>query len=93
MTQAYRLAASKMAAELGGNYPLHLGVTEAGFGIDARIKSSMGIGGLLFDGLGDTIRVSLTEDPVEEIPVGDLGSRGSPKKSARKSPRRKNRRG
>ena len=69
MTQAYRLAASKMAAELGGNYPLHLGVTEAGFGIDARIKSSMGIGGLLFDGLGDTIRVSLTEDPVEEIPV------------------------
>ena len=69
MTQAYRLAASKMAAELGDNYPLHLGVTEAGFGIDARIKSSMGIGGLLFDGLGDTIRVSLTEDPVEEIPV------------------------
>ena len=69
MTQAYRLAAAKMAEELGGNYPLHLGVTEAGFGIDARIKSSMGIGGLLFDGLGDTIRVSLTEDPVEEIPV------------------------
>lgn len=69
MTQAYRLAASKMAESLGAMYPLHLGVTEAGFGIDARIKSSMGIGGLLFDGIGDTIRVSLTEDPVEEIPV------------------------
>lgn len=69
MTQAYRLAASKMSAQLGASYPLHLGVTEAGLGIDARVKSAMGIGGLLFDGLGDTIRVSLTEDPVEEIPV------------------------
>lgn len=68
MTQAYRLAAKRMKEE-GFSYPLHLGVTEAGFGIDARIKSSMGIGGLLFDGLGDTIRVSLTEDPVQEIPV------------------------
>jgi len=68
MTQTYRLAA-KMMRDEGFSYPLHLGVTEAGFGIDARIKSSMGIGGLLFDGLGDTIRVSLTEDPVEEIPV------------------------
>lgn len=68
MTQTYRLAA-KMMREEGFAQPLHLGVTEAGFGTDARIKSSMGIGGLLFDGLGDTIRVSLTEDPVEEIPV------------------------
>ena len=68
MTQTYRLAAKRMKEE-GFSYPLHLGVTEAGFGIDARIKSSMGIGGLLFDGIGDTIRVSLTEDPVEEIPV------------------------
>ncbi len=68
MTQTYRLAA-KMMTEEGFSQPLHLGVTEAGFGIDARIKSSMGIGGLLFDGIGDTIRVSLTEDPVAEIPV------------------------
>lgn len=68
MTQTYRLAAKRMAEE-GFCYPLHLGVTEAGFGIDARVKSAMGIGGLLFDGIGDTIRVSLTEDPVEEIPV------------------------
>lgn len=68
MTQTYRLAV-KMMKEEGFSAPLHLGVTEAGFGIDARIKSSMGIGGLLFDGIGDTIRVSLTEDPVEEIPV------------------------
>ncbi|MFR6033813.1 MAG: flavodoxin-dependent (E)-4-hydroxy-3-methylbut-2-enyl-diphosphate synthase [Bacilli bacterium] len=67
MTQTYRLAV-KMMKEEGFSYP-HLGVTEAGFGTDARIKSSMGIGGLLFDGIGDTIRVSLTEDPVEEIPV------------------------
>jgi len=68
MTQTYRLAVERMKEE-GFAYPLHLGVTEAGFGIDARVKSSMGIGGLLFDGIGDTIRVSLTEDPVEEIPV------------------------
>jgi len=68
MTQAYRLAASKMLEE-GLDCPLHLGVTEAGFGEAARIKSAMGIGGLLLDGIGDTIRVSLTENPVEEIPV------------------------
>lgn len=85
MTQAYRLAAAKMAEELGGNYPLHLGVTEAGFGIDARIKSSMGIGGLLFDGLGDTIRVSLTEDPVEEIPVAISLARLAEKVRAQKA--------
>lgn len=68
MTHTYRLA-SKMMQEEGFFAPLHLGVTEAGFGEDARIKSSIGICGLLFDGIGDTIRVSLTEDPVEEIPV------------------------
>ena len=66
--QAYRLMVARMAQE-DMFYPLHLGVTEAGDGDDARIKSAIGIGSLLFDGLGDTIRVSLTEDPVAEIPV------------------------
>lgn len=66
--QAYRLMVQKMGEE-GMAYPLHLGVTEAGDGDDARVKSSIGIGSLLYDGLGDTIRVSLTEDPVAEIPV------------------------
>lgn len=66
MIQAYRLLSAKMI-ELGWNYPLHLGVTEAGEGEDGRIKSAMGIGSLLLDGLGDTIRVSLTEDPWHEI--------------------------
>lgn len=68
MTQAYRLACQKMSEE-NMHYPLHLGVTEAGLGEDARIKSAIGIGSLLLDGIGDTIRVSLTEDPVHEIPV------------------------
>lgn len=68
MIEAYRLAAARMAEE-GMDYPLHLGVTEAGDGEDARVKSAIGIGTLLYDGLGDTIRVSLTEDPVYEIPV------------------------
>lgn len=68
MIQAYRLIVSKMLAE-DMHYPLHLGVTEAGDGDDARIKSAIGIGSLLNDGLGDTIRVSLTEDPVHELPV------------------------
>ena len=68
MIQAYRLLVARMEAE-GMAYPLHLGVTEAGDGEDARIKSAIGIGSLLLDGLGDTIRVSLTEDPVNEIPV------------------------
>lgn len=68
MLQAYRLAAALMQ-ERGLNYPLHLGVTEAGAGEDARIKSAIGIGTLLEEGLGDTIRVSLTEDPVAELPV------------------------
>lgn len=68
MVQAYRLLVHRMM-ELGWDYPLHLGVTEAGDGEDGRIKSAVGIGALLEDGLGDTIRVSLTEDPELEIPV------------------------
>ena len=68
MIEAYRLAVSRMA-QFDMHYPLHLGVTEAGDGEDARIKSAIGIGSLLNDGIGDTIRVSLTEDPVYEIPV------------------------
>ena len=68
MVQAYRLLVNKMIAE-SMNYPLHLGVTEAGDGEDGRIKSALGIGALLEDGLGDTIRVSLTEEPEHEIPV------------------------
>ena len=69
MVQAYRLLVKTMFAEFGECYPLHLGVTEAGDGEDGRIKSAIGIGTLLEDGLGDTIRVSLTEDPELEIPV------------------------
>ena len=69
MIQAYRLLAKTMFDEFGECYPLHLGVTEAGDGEDGRIKSAVGIGTLLEDGLGDTIRVSLTEDPEFEIPV------------------------
>jgi (E)-4-hydroxy-3-methylbut-2-enyl-diphosphate synthase len=69
MVQAYRLLVQTMQKELGVCYPLHLGVTEAGDGEDGRIKSAIGIGALLQDGIGDTIRVSLTEDPEFEIPV------------------------
>jgi (E)-4-hydroxy-3-methylbut-2-enyl-diphosphate synthase len=69
MVQAYRLLINKMDEEFGECYPLHLGVTEAGDGEDGRIKSAIGIGSLLEDGIGDTIRVSLTEDPEFEIPV------------------------
>lgn len=68
MVQAYRLLMCRMIEE-GWNYPLHLGVTEAGEGEDGRIKSAVGIGTLLEDGLGDTVRVSLTEEPEFEIPV------------------------
>ena len=68
MVQAYRLLIVKMQEE-GMNYPLHLGVTEAGEGEDGRIKSAVGIGTLLEDGIGDTVRVSLTEEPEFEIPV------------------------
>jgi (E)-4-hydroxy-3-methylbut-2-enyl-diphosphate synthase len=69
MVQAYRLLVKTMFEEFGECYPLHLGVTEAGDGEDGRIKSAIGIGSLMEDGLGDTIRVSLTEDPEFEIPV------------------------
>ena len=69
MVQAYRLLVKTMTDEFGECYPLHLGVTEAGDGEDGRIKSAIGIGTLLEDGIGDTIRVSLTEDPEFEIPV------------------------
>jgi (E)-4-hydroxy-3-methylbut-2-enyl-diphosphate synthase len=69
MVQAYRLLIENMQGELGHCYPLHLGVTEAGDGEDGRIKSAIGIGTLLEDGIGDTIRVSLTEDSEFELPV------------------------
>jgi (E)-4-hydroxy-3-methylbut-2-enyl-diphosphate synthase len=70
MIAAYRLLVARLAeAGPDWNYPLHLGVTEAGEGEDARIKSAIGIGSLLADGIGDTIRVSLTEDSIHEIPV------------------------
>lgn len=68
MIEAYRLLAQRMV-ELGMDYPFHLGVTEAGEGEDGRIKSAIGIGSLLEDGIGDTVRVSLTEDSIHEIPV------------------------
>jgi (E)-4-hydroxy-3-methylbut-2-enyl-diphosphate synthase len=69
MIQAYRLLVQKLEEEEFQPYPLHLGVTEAGDGEDGRIKSSVGIGTLLEDGLGDTVRVSLTEEPEAEVPV------------------------
>ncbi len=84
MVQAYRLLIKSMFDEFGEIYPLHLGVTEAGDGEDGRIKSAVGIGTLLEDGIGDTIRVSLTEDPEFEIPVcKDLVERYSPPTPAR----------
>jgi (E)-4-hydroxy-3-methylbut-2-enyl-diphosphate synthase len=85
MVQAYRLLVNVMMDEFGECYPLHLGVTEAGDGEDGRIKSAIGIGTLLEDGLGDTIRVSLTEDPEFEIPVcRDLVKRYTTRESAKK---------
>ncbi len=79
MVQAYRMLVKTMFEEFAEIYPLHLGVTEAGDGEDGRIKSAVGIGTLLEDGIGDTIRVSLTEDPEFEIPVcRDLVKRYSP---------------
>jgi (E)-4-hydroxy-3-methylbut-2-enyl-diphosphate synthase len=80
MINAYRLLVARLEAEGSDwNYPIHLGVTEAGEGEDARIKSAIGIGSLLADGIGDTIRVSLTEDSVHEIPVAkaltEIGNR------------------
>ncbi|KIC92210.1 (E)-4-hydroxy-3-methylbut-2-enyl-diphosphate synthase [Flavihumibacter sp. ZG627] len=83
MVQAYRMLIQTMDAEFGEIYPLHLGVTEAGDGEDGRIKSAIGIGSLLEDGIGDTIRVSLTEDPEFEIPVcRDLVKRYSHQQSS-----------
>ena len=69
MRAAYQEIVRKMDFEKM-NYPLHLGVTEAGEGIDGRVKSALGIGGLLLEGIGDTIRVSLSSDPVDEIKAG-----------------------
>ena len=71
MVQAYRLLVEAMKRE-GMTYPVHLGVTEAGNGIEGRIKSAVGIGALLADGIGDTIRVSLTEAPENEVPVAQM---------------------
>ncbi|MBA3971964.1 MAG: (E)-4-hydroxy-3-methylbut-2-enyl-diphosphate synthase, partial [Bacteroidetes bacterium] len=90
MVQAYRLLIRKME-ELNMNYPLHLGVTEAGEGEDGRIKSAVGIGTLLEDGIGDTVRVSLTEDPEFEIPVAkNLVDRYSKRKEHNAIPKIKN---
>ena len=72
MVQAYRLLVNRLEEEKLLPYPLHLGVTEAGEGEDGRIKSALGIGTLLEDGLGDTVRVSLTEDPEKEAPVAKI---------------------
>src|SRR6186997_1750027 len=89
MVQAYRLLIKTMFDEFAECYPLHLGVTEAGDGEDGRIKSAVGIGTLLEDGLGDTIRVSLTEDPELEIPVcRDLVQRYSSQRSTVDSPQK-----
>jgi (E)-4-hydroxy-3-methylbut-2-enyl-diphosphate synthase len=87
MVQAYRLLIKTMFDEFGECYPLHLGVTEAGDGEDGRIKSAIGIGTLLEDGLGDTIRVSLTEDPELEIPVcKDIVKRYEARQKANEKP-------
>ncbi len=88
MVQAYRLLAKRLAEEgPDWNYPIHLGVTEAGDGEDGRIKSAIGIGSLLLDGIGDTIRVSLTEDAIHEIPVAQALARIATTESARPQPR------
>ena len=91
MVQAYRLLVKTMLEEFGECYPLHLGVTEAGDGEDGRIKSAIGIGTLLEDGIGDTIRVSLTEDPELEIPVcNDIVKRYGPNRKLSTDGRLKN---
>jgi (E)-4-hydroxy-3-methylbut-2-enyl-diphosphate synthase len=91
MIQAYRLLVRKLDEEKFQPYPLHLGVTEAGDGEDGRIKSSVGIGTLLEDGLGDTIRVSLTEEPEAEVPVAmHLAERYTNRKSTHPIPEIKN---
>ena len=84
MIEAYRLLVAELEAQgPDWNYPLHLGVTEAGDGEDGRIKSAIGIGSLLNDGIGDTIRVSLTEDSVYEIPVAEAMVRSIARETAR----------
>jgi (E)-4-hydroxy-3-methylbut-2-enyl-diphosphate synthase len=91
MVQAYRLLVQKLDEEGFQPYPLHLGVTEAGDGEDGRIKSSVGIGTLLEDGLGDTIRVSLTEEPEAEVPVAkELADRYVTRKTTHPIPEIKN---
>ncbi|MFI3279209.1 MAG: (E)-4-hydroxy-3-methylbut-2-enyl-diphosphate synthase [Rikenellaceae bacterium] len=80
MVQAYRLLCQTLD-ERGMSYPIHLGVTEAGSGIEARVKSAVGIGALLADGIGDTIRVSLTEAPEREITVAEILVRHFEKRS------------
>lgn len=85
MVQAYRLLVQKLDEEGLKPYPLHLGVTEAGEAEDGRIKSSVGIGTLLEDGLGDTIRVSLTEEPEYEIPVAKMLAERYEKRSSHES--------
>jgi len=84
---AYRLLAARLEERAPGrpSYPFHVGVTEAGDGEDGRIKSAIGIGTLLLDGLGDTIRVSLTEDPVREVPVARALARLAEATLARRS--------
>ncbi|MEN9362998.1 MAG: hypothetical protein RI903_306, partial [Bacteroidota bacterium] len=86
MVEAYRLLSKKLADGGFKAYPLHLGVTEAGEGEDGRIKSAVGIGTLLEDGLGDTIRVSLTEDPEFEIPVAQEMLRRLQNRAAKADP-------
>ena len=86
MVEAYRLLSKKLEEGEFKAYPLHLGVTEAGEGEDGRIKSAVGIGTLLEDGLGDTIRVSLTEDPEFEIPVAQEMVRRLQNRSSKSSP-------
>ena len=79
MIEAYRLLVDRLEQEgPDWNYPIHLGVTEAGDGEDGRIKSAIGIGSLLNDGIGDTIRVSLTEDSIHEIPVAQALVKNAP---------------
>ncbi len=82
---AYRLLAARLEARTPGqpSYPFHVGVTEAGDGVDGRVKSAIGIGALLEDGIGDTLRVSLTEDPVKEIPVARALARRYDARAAR----------
>ncbi|HUF61662.1 MAG TPA: (E)-4-hydroxy-3-methylbut-2-enyl-diphosphate synthase [Verrucomicrobiales bacterium] len=92
MIEAYRLLAARLdALGPGWSYPIHLGVTEAGDGEDGRIKSAIGIGALLDDGIGDTIRVSLTEDSVREIPVAraladSCGAEGMKERAEERTP-------